>query len=169
MAVKVLCIEDEYFISELYARTLNKAGYETTVSLNGDDGLELAKTDRYEIILLDIMIPGKLGFEILRELNDRESTPKPLHAKIIITTNLDVDEKQRAELEQLADGYIVKADVTPKELVKFLQSIIPPEAAAEKSSIEYEGSASSDRSEVSYETSDTKQAAGPDEPAKPEA
>jgi DNA-binding response OmpR family regulator len=130
MATHILCIEDEFFISELYARALNKAGYETTVSMNGDDGLQLAKTNTYDIILLDLMIPGKYGVDILRELRDTARTPH-LKSKIIITTNLDVDEATRAELEKLADGYIVKADITPKELVGMLQTIIPPEPHAE--------------------------------------
>jgi len=116
---KVLCVEDEFFISELYERALKKAGYQVTNALNGNDGLKLAQTDQYDVILLDIMIPGITGIEILRTLRDPQKTPN-LHGKIIITTNLVQDDSVREEIEKQADGYLIKADITPKELVEFL-------------------------------------------------
>ena len=120
--LKVLCIEDEFFISELYDRALRKAGYNVTNALNGNDGLELAKTDQYDIILLDLMVPGMTGIEILKILRDPNQT-KELHSKIIITTNLVQDDNAREAIESHADGYIIKADITPKELVAFLEKL----------------------------------------------
>ncbi len=120
--LKVLCIEDEFFISELYDRALRKVGYNVTNALNGNDGLELAKTDMYDIILLDLMVPGMTGIEILKILRDPLQT-KEIHSKIIITTNLVQDEEDRKAIESHADGYIIKADITPKELVAFLEKL----------------------------------------------
>ena len=117
---KVLCIEDEVFIGELYARALTKAGYEVTLAVDGMKGLSLAMTDEYDILLLDIMVPNMIGIDILRHL--REEKPD-LHAKIVITTNLDQGEEVRSEIEKQADGYLVKAEITPKQLVQFLDSI----------------------------------------------
>lgn len=117
---KVLCIEDEVFIGELYARALTKAGYEVTLAVDGMKGLSLAMTDEYDIILLDIMVPNMIGMDILRHL--REEKPE-LRAKIVITTNLDQGEEVRSEIEKQADGYLVKAEITPKQLVKFLDTI----------------------------------------------
>ncbi len=119
---KVLCIEDEHFISELYVRALTRAGYEVTVEVDGQRGLELAKTNRFDIILLDLMIPTITGIEILRRLRDSTETPA-LKAKIIITTNLEQRDDIRADIERRADGYIVKAEITPHELVEFLNAI----------------------------------------------
>jgi len=120
--LKVLCIEDEFFISELYDRALRKAGYNVTNALNGNDGLELAKTDQYDIILLDLMVPGMTGIEILKILRGPDKV-KELHSKIIITTNLVQDDAARDAIESHADGYIIKADITPKELVAFLERL----------------------------------------------
>lgn len=120
--LKVLCVEDEFFISELYERALKKAGYDVTNALNGNDGLKLAQTDSYDIILLDLMMPGLTGIEILRALRDPTKTPR-LHGKVIITTNLVQDDDVRREIESQADGYLIKADITPKELVAFLDKI----------------------------------------------
>lgn len=118
--LKVLCVEDEHFISELYARALRRAGYDVTTMLSGEDGLRAAESDQYDIILLDLMIPGITGFEVLRRL--RESTPN-LKAKIIITTNLDQEDDSRAEIEKKADGYLIKAEFTPRQLVQIIDDI----------------------------------------------
>lgn len=117
---KILCIEDELFIGELYSRALLKAGYQIKVIADGLKGLEEAKTNTYDIILLDIMIPQMLGVDVLHKL--RKETPD-LRAKVIIATNLEQDEKTRAAIEAEADGYIIKAEVTPRQLVEFLTQI----------------------------------------------
>lgn len=119
---KVLCIEDEHFIGELYERALTKAGYEVTVELDGQKGLELAQTDKYDIILLDLMVPTITGIEVLRRLRGPSQTPK-LHAKVVITTNLEQRDDVKADIEKKADGYLVKAEITPRELVEFLNNI----------------------------------------------
>lgn len=119
---KVLCVEDEHFISDLYSRALTKAGYDVQVELDGKKGLEAAQTDQYDIILLDLMIPTMTGIEVLRQLRDTSKTPN-LHSKIIITTNLEQREEIRADIESQADGYLVKAEITPHELVSILDNI----------------------------------------------
>ena len=121
-ATRILLIEDEHFISELYNRALTRAGYEVTTIIDGIDGLKEAQTNKYDIIMLDIMIPNLMGTDILKRLRDPRQIP-PIRSKIIMSTNLDQGEEGRAETEKLADGYIIKADVTPKELVAYLAKI----------------------------------------------
>lgn len=121
-ATKILCIEDEHFISELYVRALTKAGYDVTVEPDGQRGLALAQSDEYDIILLDLMIPSITGVEVLQRLRDTAFTPH-LHSKVIVTTNLEQREEVRESIEKQADGYIVKAEITPRELVEFLSNI----------------------------------------------
>jgi DNA-binding response OmpR family regulator len=118
---KVLIIEDEHFISELYVRALTRAGYEVVVEIDGQKGLELAKTDQFDIILLDLMIPTITGIEVLRQLRGEGATK--IKAKIVITTNLEQREELRADIESQADAYLVKAEITPRELVEFLNTI----------------------------------------------
>lgn len=119
---KILCIEDEHFIGELYNRALTKAGYDVTVINDGEEGLAAAQTDQYDIILLDLMVPSITGIEILSTLRDPGRTPA-LHAKIIVTTNLEQRDEVKATIEQQADGYIVKAEITPNELAAFLKNL----------------------------------------------
>jgi DNA-binding response OmpR family regulator len=118
---KILCIEDERFIGELYTRALTKAGYQVTLITDGQEALQAAQTNQYDIILLDLMIPNITGIEILRKLRDPASPPTK--AKIIITTNLEQREDVRADIEHQADGYLVKAELTPRELVEFLNTV----------------------------------------------
>lgn len=120
-ARKILIVEDEHFISELYVRALRRAGYDVTVEVDGQRGLELAKTNQFDIILLDLMVPTITGIEVLRHLRGPGSPP--LKSKIIITTNLEQREETRADIESHADAYLVKAEITPHELVDFLNTI----------------------------------------------
>lgn len=119
---RVLCIEDEHFISELYQRALTKAGYEANVVADGNQALIEAETNSYDIILLDLMVPNLTGIELLRKLRDPARVP-PIKAKIIIITNLEQREDVRADIEKQADGYLVKAELTPHELVNFVSNI----------------------------------------------
>ncbi len=114
----ILCIEDEHFISELYERALMKAGYNVQTMVDGKQGLEEAKTNKYDIILLDIMLPTMTGIEVLKQLRSLK-----LKSKVIITTNLEQSDAAKAEIEDQADGYIIKAEITPKQLVDFLQTL----------------------------------------------
>lgn len=115
---KILCIEDEPFIGDLYKRAFEKAGYIAEVIADGRTGLDKAMSNEFDIILLDIMIPQILGIDVLHELR-KIST---LKAKIIIATNLEQDEETRAKIEKEADAYIIKAEITPTELVEFLKN-----------------------------------------------
>jgi CheY-like chemotaxis protein len=119
---KILCIEDEHFIGELYARALTKAGYQAKVIIDGEEGLKEAQTDQYDIILLDIMVPNMTGTEILKRLRDPAQTPH-LKAKVIITTNLEQKDEARQQIERQADGYLIKAEVTPRQLIDILKTI----------------------------------------------
>lgn len=118
----ILCIEDEHFIGELYTRALTKAGYTVKVVPDGEVALAEAETNAYDIILLDIMLPSLNGVEILRRLKN-PTKPVPLKAKIIITTNLDQEEDTREHIEHMADGYVIKAEITPHELVEYLSQL----------------------------------------------
>lgn len=119
---KILCIEDERFISDLYARALTNAGYDVTVVNDGELGLHHASSNNFDIILLDIMLPTINGVDMLYKLKSDHVTP-PLRSKVVITTNLDQKEEIRKQVEKLADGYLIKAEITPKQLVSYLNQL----------------------------------------------
>lgn len=119
---RILCIEDERFISDLYHRALTSAGYDVMVVNDGELGLHHAVTGNYDIILLDIMLPTMNGVDILYKMKDPNVVPA-MTSKIIITTNLDQKEEVRKKVEELADGYLIKAEITPRELVSYIQQV----------------------------------------------
>jgi DNA-binding response OmpR family regulator len=121
-AKRILCIEDERFISDLYTRALTIAGYDVIVVEDGELGLYHATTGNFDIILLDIMLPTMNGVELLYKIKDPALLP-PVRSKIIITTNLDQKEDVRKKVEELADGYLIKAEITPRELVEYLKQL----------------------------------------------
>lgn len=119
---KILLIEDDQFISDLYVRSLRKAGFDVVHEITGTGGLEQARTGQFDLVMLDIMIPDMTGIDVLRELRGTDSKALP-NTKIIITTNLDQDDDSRAEMESRADGYLIKADVTPRKLIEIIHQI----------------------------------------------
>ncbi len=119
----ILCIEDDNFIADMYVHSLKKAGHSVDVVPNGNDALARAKQSVYDVILLDLMLPEKSGVDILESLRGEDGSGLP-HTKIIVTTNFDEPAEDRARLEKLADGYLIKADVTPSKLVELVQQIL---------------------------------------------
>ena len=99
---KILIIEDEEKIARFVELELQHEGYETGKSGNGREGLELAESGGYDLILLDIMLPGLTGLEVLRRL--RRTSPVPV---ILLTARDSVTDKV-AGLDMGANDYITK-------------------------------------------------------------
>ena len=118
----ILIVEDEHFISELYDRALQKAGHKVTIAMSGTDGLQAALKQNFDLVLLDILVPGISGIEVLEKIRENDKVTNT-HTKVIITTNLDQDEPTREKLERTADGYLVKAEITPNELANVVDEI----------------------------------------------
>jgi len=101
--MKVLIIEDEYSIADAIREILEKEHLDVTIVANGLDGEDEALTGLYDLILLDIMLPKKNGFEILNTLKE-EKLKTPI---IILTAKGEIDDKLNG-LENGADDYITK-------------------------------------------------------------
>ena len=101
--MKILIIEDEYSLADAIAETLQKENYTTKIVTNGEGGEDEALTGIYDLILLDVMLPGKDDFEILRNLkNEKITTPI-----IMITAKSEMTDKLKG-LENGVDDYITK-------------------------------------------------------------
>ncbi len=119
---KILLIEDDRFISEMYARTLSEAGYKVETEADGEHGFARIESGGYDLVLLDIMLPGKMGDQILHDW--RQIQPKSTRPHIIVMTNFEQDEVSRAAMEAEADGYLIKADITPRKLREIVQQVL---------------------------------------------
>lgn len=122
MAIKtILVIEDDRFIGEMYVRSLKKAGYEVDWMVGGNDGLIAARNKPYDLILLDVMLPERRGNEIIEALRGKENLIP--NTKIIILTNFEQDEESRTVMENNADGYLIKAEITPRKLLSVIAEL----------------------------------------------
>jgi DNA-binding response OmpR family regulator len=119
----ILCIEDDLFIGEMYARSLRKAGYEVDLIASGEEGLKAALEKKYDLILLDVLLPEKHGNEVLDALRGTED--KVPHSRILVMTNFNQDNESRLAMQSKADGYLIKADITPRKLIEIIQSLQP--------------------------------------------
>ena len=106
---RVLIIEDDELIAELERDYLEANGYETALAFDGITGEQKAKTEKYDAILLDVMLPGKTGFDVCRELR------KSLRLPIIMVTAKKEDIDKIRGLGLGADDYLVKP-FSPTEL-----------------------------------------------------
>lgn len=117
----ILMIEDDRFIGEMYARSLRQAGYDVLWVLSGKQGAIEAVKKPYDLILLDIMLPETAGTVVLDVL--RGTTDKIPKSRVIVMTNFDQDDESRAAMQAKADGYLIKADITPRKLVDIISQM----------------------------------------------
>lgn len=122
MIKTILCVEDDRFIGEMYVRSLEKAGYNVTWVVDGNDGLVAARNQQFDLIILDLMLPERRGDQILDALRSNGVDLVP-NSKILVMTNFEQDEKSRNNVMSRVDGYLIKADVTPRNLLEVIEKI----------------------------------------------
>jgi len=110
----VLLIEDDHDISLLYSEVLRDAGYKVLEAGDGNFGLKRALEDDWDILLLDIMLPGKDGVQILKELKGVE---KIKNKPVILLTNLGSGNIITECFKLGASGYLIKSEITPDKIV----------------------------------------------------
>lgn len=118
---KVLLIEDDSTLTEMYKLKFTEQKMDITVAEKGSEGLELAEENKFDIILLDIMLPEIDGFTILKEL---KSLPKTKNVPIVLLTNLAQEADKEKGLQMGAADYLVKANHTPTEVVDKVRKIL---------------------------------------------
>lgn len=116
----ILLIEDDLFIGDMYSRSLAHEGYKVNLVKDGAEGLKQALTGAYDLILLDVMLPEKKGTEILQALRGDED--KAPHSRIVVLTNYEQDDESRLAMQSKADGYLIKADITPRRLLEIIKA-----------------------------------------------
>ncbi len=112
--IKILLVEDDKFLSEMYTTKLSKSGFEVETAFDGEEGLAKIKEFKPKLVLLDIVLPKKDGFEVLKELKDKGFLND---TKVIALTNLGQKEEVEKGLLLGASDYIIKAHFTPTEVV----------------------------------------------------
>lgn len=120
-AKKILLVEDEDFIRELYTRQLSKAGFTVKSAVDGQSGLETLKAEQFDLLLLDIMLPGMNGLQLLREFKTQNPTSPMI---TILLTNLGQEAVIKEGFELGAQAYLIKASYTPDQVVNEVKNAL---------------------------------------------
>lgn len=116
--MNILIIEDEYSLADAVGETLKGEKYNVCIKTNGEEGENEALTENYDLILLDVMLPGKNGFDILKYLR-QEKIKTPV---IMLTAKSEIDDKLNG-LEHGADDYITKP-FSMRELMARIKAVL---------------------------------------------
>jgi len=116
--IKVLIIEDEKEVSELYKLKLTIDDYDVITATSGQEGLKKAFKDSPDLIFLDIKMPKMDGFEVLKRLRENPKTKK---TPVVILSNFDEEDMVERGLTLGADEYLIKSQFTPEEISSKVQ------------------------------------------------
>lgn len=120
--ITILLCEDDEHIVRPYVKRLSGCGYKVEVVFNGNEAIEKAVREPPTLIMLDLLMPVKTGYEVIETLKAHESTK---HIPILVISNLNQDADIERARKLGADDYIVKSNVTMQELVERVQSHLP--------------------------------------------
>jgi two-component system OmpR family response regulator len=123
----VLVVDDEPTITEVVARYLNRAGYATRVAANGREALDAAATQRPDLVVLDLMLPGIDGLEVMRRLRDQDRD----RVAVILLTAKSEESDRVIGLRLGADDYVVKP-FSIEELLARVHAVLRRTAPPEK-------------------------------------
>lgn len=120
MKKKILILEDDVFLSKAYVIILTKEGYQVTSFPNGRQGLAATKKEKYDLILLDLLMPELGGIEFLKEFQPMKNP----NTKVIVFSNLSSEEAIKEAMDLGVVKYVAKATFSPKEMVQLISETI---------------------------------------------
>ena len=111
---KILIIDDDFLVSDIYSMELQKAGFAAITANNGESGLSKIQLEKPNLILLDIVMPGLDGLQVLEKIR---SNPELNNLKVILLSNLKDESTIKNGLAHGANGYLIKTALTPQQIV----------------------------------------------------
>jgi DNA-binding response OmpR family regulator len=117
----IFIIEDDKFLRELISKKLYKENYNVITAVNGEEGIKKIKEEKPDLVLLDLVLPGINGFEVLSQI---KNDPTISLIPVIILSNLGQEEDIEKGMELGAIDYMVKAHFTPGEIVEKIKTIL---------------------------------------------
>lgn len=118
---KILLIEDDPFLIDIYQTKLKEKKFEVFLAENGREAFEILKEKRPNLILLDIVLPYIDGWEILKKI---KKNPKFKDTKVVIISNLSQKQEIEKGLKLGAEKYLIKAHYTPSEVIEEIEKIL---------------------------------------------
>ncbi|MDD5146633.1 MAG: response regulator [Candidatus Pacebacteria bacterium] len=119
--MKVLIVEDDKFLRELMSKKLASEGFELVEAMDGESGVKKIKEEKPDIALLDLILPGIDGFEVLAKVKE---DPLTASIPVVILSNLGQKDDVEKGLKLGATDYLVKAHFTPNEIIKKVREVL---------------------------------------------
>lgn len=121
MSTQLLIADDENFIRQAYKDGFERAGFQVIAAEDGAEVLELLKTQKPQVILLDLIMPKMNGFEVLKAV---KADPSLTHIPVLVLSNLS-QATDEAEVRSLgATDFIIKSDYSLKQLIEKVQQVV---------------------------------------------
>jgi CheY-like chemotaxis protein len=117
---KILIVEDDNFVAEVYFTKLSEMGYESLLAQNGREGIEILKKNKIDLILLDILMPIMDGMEMLNEVKKDE---KLKSIPVILLTNVGEKDSIQKVREMGVKNYLIKSHFTPAEVIEKIEEV----------------------------------------------
>ncbi len=121
MNQKVLVVEDDQVMASLLTEKLAKIGMEVSFAVNGEACFKEIEKNVPDIILLDLILPGTSGFDILKKIKSDDRTKT---TPVIILSNLGSRDEIQKGIEMGADAYLIKANVLIDEIIAKIQEVL---------------------------------------------
>ena len=121
MAKKILIIEDDKFLRELISQKLEIEGYEISEAVDGEKGIKQVEEEKPDLVLLDLILPGIDGFEVLTKMKEDSALSQ---IPVIILSNLGQKDDVERGLKIGANDYLIKAHFTPGEIINKVKNIL---------------------------------------------
>jgi len=118
---KILLIEDDKFLRELIIQKLGREGFEVAEAPEGEAGLTKMKTEQPDLVLLDLILPGIDGFEVLSRMKKDSAL---VSIPVIILSNLGQRDDVQKGIDLGAEDYLIKAHFTPGEIVEKIKATL---------------------------------------------
>ena len=115
---KILLAEDDEFLSRALEDKLNKDGFQPVVALDGGKALDILKSEPIDLVLLDLMMPVKNGFDVLSEIKSDEKLSK---IPIIVSSNLGQDSDIQKAKDLGADDFLIKVNSNLKDIMVVIE------------------------------------------------
>lgn len=116
----LLIVDDERYISDLWKLKFTKGGFQVDVVMNGDRALEKLNQERYDVILLDLRMPGKDGLAVLQERRSTQNADTPLY----VVTSTEREDMHKQALALGARKVLLKHCTSPQELMAEVESAL---------------------------------------------
>lgn len=114
-------MDDEAYLREIYSLELSREGFDVLLATNGEEGLDMIRRERPDAILLDLQMPVKSGFDVLKGLGEDK---KLRSIPVIILSNVDEEGSFKKAGEFETHFYLVKALTTPTKVAKLLREVL---------------------------------------------